>query len=347
MRVPVALACLALLVPLLAGCIQEEDPAFDGQAAHAFAAGLVTDPDGGPRYRIPGTAGHAQAAVWLHDAMQVPGWRVAWQNFTGAQYQQEDHGAVSGYSDCSDEQETAVAELTFHNLRASWDGPGDHRVLLAAHWDSKARADRSDDPDDRDAPLLGANDGASGVGVLLQFLREVADGRIAPPSDLEVVFFDGEDGFHDCHPLAGSIIYASSDLAAGQDRMLLLDMVGDADAWFIQEGASVQADPDLVEILWDHGRDRAASNFPPLPPGRSAHCNVLDDHIPFIERGLRAVDLIDFGRGLDADGSGACRFPPYWHTTDDTLDVLDADMMGRVGDIVAATLEDPRFRETL
>ena len=341
MRAPSALLVAALL---LAGCGSggEADPpvepvAFDGDAAYAFVAGLVTDAQGQPRFRVPGTDGHAQGAAWLWDAMHVDGWSPRWQNFTGADYIGLDKGSAGAYYDsagCTSEEKARLAGLAFHNLWAVHDEPGvDRLVLLGAHWESKRFANQDRDPALQDEPVLGANDGASGVGLLLQLMRHVAEHDVALPFDLGVAFFDGEDGFEDCHPLAGSLVFVDR-LAPGEvDRFLLLDMVGSPDARFIREGASQECDPHVVDLLHQHAPAAGlAANFP------GTRKSVSDDHIPFIEAGIPAVDLIDFGRTDTRFG-----FPPEWHTTHDTLAAIDAGMLGRVGDLVLAVLTDPAY----
>jgi Zn-dependent M28 family amino/carboxypeptidase len=336
----VRIAAVLILALLLAGCGSEPggpsntssstapDAGFDGVAALSFAADLVTAADGSPAFRVPGTPAHREAAERLHDAMQVSGWAFAWQNLTGAEYLALDKGEASFYADsasyCSPAEREHVADLTFSNLVATRTGPGDRTFALGAHWESKRNATQ----DDPSQPVLGANDGASGVGVLLQLMRELAG--VDLPYTVQIVFFDGEDGFEDCHPLAGSLGFVDQLDDGAVDRMLLLDMVGDPNARFIRESHSVACDPNLVDLL--HARAAAhglAENF----PGTTR--NVQDDHVPFTEAGIPAVDLIDFGRG----------FPPYWHTTHDTLENLDSGMLGRVGGLVLDVMQDPGFSE--
>jgi Zn-dependent M28 family amino/carboxypeptidase len=147
---------------------------------------------------------------------------------------------------------------------------------------------------------------------------------------VEVVLFDGEDGFEDCHPLAGSLWYVGELGQADMEgmRMLLLDMVGDPDARFLREGHGHDCDPGLEDLLFAKAeRNGLADNFV------DATTTVLDDHVAFTQKGIPAVDLIDYGRG----------FPPYWHTTHDTMENLDAGMLGRVGALVLDVMQDPAF----
>ncbi|MHB1262081.1 MAG: M28 family peptidase [Thermoplasmatota archaeon] len=338
-------AALVLLAVLVAGCgsgpgaaptsssTSSSGPApFDGQAALAFTADLVTAADGSPAFRVPGTPAHREAAERLRESMRHDGWTFAWQNFTGAEYAALEKGEVRGYADspayCNAADEERLAGLGFSNLVATRPGPGDRTFVLGAHWESKAQATQDPDPAKKSEPVLGANDGAAGVGILVQLMREL-DG-VELPYTVQVVFFDGEDGFEDCHPLAGSLWFVDQLEPGEVDRMLLLDMVGDPDARFIRESHSEHCDPALVDLL--HAKAAAhglAENFP------GSQSTIQDDHVPFTQAHIPAVDLIDFGRG----------FPPYWHTTHDTLENLDAGMMGRVGGLVVDVMRDQGFSE--
>ncbi|MEK6975386.1 MAG: M28 family peptidase [Candidatus Thermoplasmatota archaeon] len=338
-------ALAAILVLLVAGCGTPKDDkvpaAMDGDAALALVSGLISDDAGAPRLRVPGTPGHAGAGDWLWGAMQVLGWVPHWQNFTGADYVALDKGGVAMYEDpayCSADEKARLASLAFSNLWAVRDEPtSDRLVLLGAHWESKRFANQDADAARRGDPVLGANDGASGVGLLLQLMRHIEENDVELPFDLGVVFFDGEDGFDDCHPLAGSLHFVSRLEPGEVDRFLLLDMVGDVEARFIVESASQKCDPALADLLQTKGTEGPlAANFP------GTLKSVSDDHVPFIEAGIPAVDLIDFGRSGDRTQS-LFGFPPYWHTTGDTLDKLDAGMLGHVGDVILAALMDPAF----
>ncbi|HLF17259.1 MAG TPA: M28 family peptidase [Candidatus Thermoplasmatota archaeon] len=332
---------VALLAAALAGCAQNgqgEPPfTFDGDGAFDAVRLLVEDPNGSPRFRVPGTAGHEDASRALWEAMRATGWEVRFQNFTGAMYQELGRGSFQDWNEdpahCGEEDRDELPGLRFSNLVATWPGREDRMLWLGAHWDSKEEADRDPDPGRRNEPVLGANDGASGVGVLLRLMQHVAEGDVEVPFGLGIVFFDGEDGFVDCHPLAGSLFFVSRLLAGEVGRFILLDMVGDADARFPRESHSVQGDPGLVDLLWRHAPAAGlAENFLDDERGVGG-----DDHFPFLEAGIPAVDIIDLGRERPESSTG---FPPYWHTTGDTLDKIDAGMLGRVGGLLVATLTD-------
>lgn len=332
---------LMALLFVLAGCSSPPEPPapmpagpdFDGEGAYAYVEGLVTE-DGAPRFRVPGTAGHASAADWLEQTMAMPGWAVTRDAFTGADYAALDRPSTSSWNDrCPEDDRDELDDLRFWNVWATWGPaePADAMVWLGAHWESKEEA--SQDQDTPDAPVLGANDGASGVGVLLQLMEHMSAGDVEVPFGVGVVFFDGEDGFEDCHPLAGSYVFTDRMAPGLVDRFLLLDMVGDPDARFVRESNSLASDQDLVDLLWQHGSTYAPEAF------TDRERAVTDDHLPFIEAGVRAVDIIDAGR--------PSFFPPYWHTTDDTMENISPDMLGAVGNTLWATLTDPTFAEAL
>lgn len=311
----VVLATLAI-----AGCASPAGEAevtydFTGFAAYDYAEGLVTSADGTPRYRHPGSPGHDEGVQWLLQAANAPNWTVHAQTFTGADFQAldpEDASLTHWSTSCTQEDANQVPGFKFTNVVMTYDHPEvDDEVLLGAHWESKE--DASDG-----GHVLGANDGASGVGVLLALAQ-----TWKPPGDITIVFFDGEDGFEDCHPLAGSLYYART-MTNAPGAMILLDMVGDPNAAFPLEENSMESAPELQAMLWARGQDTLPEHF------TSVEKSVYDDHIPFIQEGVPSVDLIDF-----ADG-----FPPYWHTSRDTMDNLDRQFMNQIQGIVSATVED-------
>jgi hypothetical protein len=356
---PVAVLALAFV---LAGCgsgggtggpsssssSSSEPRGFDGQAALDFVQGLAVNEDGTPRYRIPGTVGQDMGAAYLWEQTDRPGWGRAWQNFTGADYLALDLSSVAGYvtpSDandppgggrprgCTPAEHDALPALPFHNLfavrrSAQPDAP---LLLLGAHWDSQMHADYDPDPAKRNLPDPGANDGASGVGVLLQLMRDLDDQHPDLPFSVGLFFIDGEDGFFDCYPLAGSL-YFTQNRAGGVEvaAFILLDMVGDPEAKFPREGYSRGSAPDLQDLLWRHGQAiDGGEHF------IDKVTSIQDDHLPFARAGIPAVDIIDAGR--------VGTFPPQWDTTGDTVDKLDAAMLGLVGDVLLDTLSDPEL----
>ncbi|HUR61719.1 MAG TPA: M28 family peptidase [Candidatus Thermoplasmatota archaeon] len=331
------MAGLVLLAALLAGCGNPQHPpvpGLDGEAALRFVKEFATYPDGAPRFRMPGTVGQQEGAAVLWNATAVPGWERTWQNFTGEDYLRLDRTVVAGYTPgpgvhrayCSEGDERRVPGLRFANLLAVHPGPrGAPMVLLAAHWDSQMNSNYDPDASKRHLPDPGANDGASGVGLLLQLMRQIPAGL---PVSVGILFVDGEDGFYNCYPDAGSLYFAQHP-AASASAFILLDMVGDPGALYPKETNSVRSAASLVELVWRHGQSTAygAAHF----VNRSA--DISDDHLAFIQAGIPAIDIVDAGRPTT--------FPPQWDTTMDTVDKLDAAMLGLVGDTLLATLRDP------
>jgi len=190
-------------------------------------------------------------------------------------------------------------------------------ILLGAHFDTRRQADQ--DSTDALAPVLGANDGASGVAVLLELARVLDLERVQ--SRVVLAFFDAEDNgrLDGWDWIVGSRLFASS-----MDQLpvyvIIVDMVGDEDQQLYYESNS---DPALRAALWQTAADLGFSDqF--IPEERHS---LLDDHTAFIERGIPAVDIIDFDY-------------PYWHTTEDTLDKVSAASLMRVGRVLEKFLEE-------
>lgn len=300
-------------------------PGFDGEAALAWVEEIVYH-DGELRPRVPSLEGHTCTSRHLAEALAVDGWTVTRDSFPASQYIDLPKGSASSWareSWCGAEEYAELQDFTFHNLIAVKPGDDSRTLLLGAHWDAKE--DASDG-----GIVPAANDGASGMGVLLELQRVLAD--IELPYTVAIAFFDGEDGFNDCHPLAGSIHFAAT-MQIRVDRLILLDMVGDIDARFPREQHSRNSDPALQDLVWskapDHGLDEQFTD---------TIKSVVDDHRPFIDAGIPSIDIIDY----DRPSTG---FPPYWHTSQDTPDKLSADMMGRMGELLLDVMQDRAFVE--
>jgi Zn-dependent M28 family amino/carboxypeptidase len=198
------------------------------------------------------------------------------------------------------------------------EGGPDHGewVLLGTHYDTRPRADR--DEENPDLPVPGANDGASGVAVLLEIAHVVNPQSLRQP--VRLVFFDAEDsgGIEGWDWIVGSNYYANQ-LEDYPSAVIVVDMVGDADLQLYYEQNS---DPVLGQEIWEIA---AQENFPAFV----AHpkYSIIDDHIPFRRLGIPAVDVIDFDY-------------PYWHTADDTLDKLSPESLAQVGHTLQRWLEN-------
>ncbi len=272
-------------------------PAFDGDRALALAARQVAF---GPR--IPGTPAHDSTRAWIVAELRARGARVA-ELPVSVPHPREPGRTIDGT-----------------NIFASFDTTASRRVLLAAHWDTRAIADNDPDPAKRALPVPGANDGASGVAVLLEMARLLAESPA--PVGVDLVFFDledmGEPGFGEdsaAVPYAiGSEAFASQNPTYRPAYGILLDMVGDRDLRIPKEGYSMQAAPEIVAMVWSAAERVGATAFAP-----ETGAPIYDDHIAFLQRGIPMIDLIQ------------TPFPDTWHTTADTMDRLSAESLAQVG----------------
>jgi glutaminyl-peptide cyclotransferase len=202
-------------------------------------------------------------------------------------------------------------------------GAGEPLRIFAAHYDTRLLADQ--DATSPDQPVPGANDGASGVAVLLELAFALDWDTIS--GEVWFVFFDAEDNgrIAEWEWIVGSRHFADQ-LTATPQYLVLLDMIGDADQQLYYEGNS---DPVLSEQIWSLAAELGYSDYF-IPTYRHY---MIDDHIPFVERGIPAVDIIDFDY-------------PYWHTTADTIDKLDAASLERVGHVLEVFLESGGLRRS-
>ncbi|UCF41917.1 MAG: M28 family peptidase [Gemmatimonadota bacterium] len=271
---------------------------FDGEAALGY---VETQLAFGPR--VPNTEGHRQTGDWILEQLRLRADSVEVQEFT--------HVTVDGDT------------LHLRNFIGRFRPEVSERILYLAHWDTRPRADRDANLGRQRLPVPGANDGASGVAVLLG----VADVLERRPSDfgVDLLFVDGED-YGDfaqgADVLLGSRHYAASvDAGAFPLYAVVWDMVGDRDLEIYQEGNSVTRAPEVVDRVWSRARDLGYSRvFRP-----SVGYTMTDDHVPLLEVGIRAIDVIDFDY-------------PHWHTADDTLDKVSAASLQVVGDVAVALL---------
>lgn len=198
----------------------------------------------------------------------------------------------------------------------------DRRILVAAHYDCRPRADNAADTTRRDEPIAGANDGASGVAVLMHLAELMAT---SPPSiGVDLIFFDGEDygpsGRLDQY-LLGSAYFAAHNQQAYQFG-LLMDMIGDADLRIYRETFSNLHAREVNDMIWDAAARLSVGVFID-----SVKQEILDDHLPLIAAGIPTVDIIDFEY-------------PHWHTHQDTPDKCSAASLEAVGKVVLEVIYD-------
>lgn len=279
-------------------------PSFSGARAFELLERQVAF---GPR--VPGSDAHDACLAYFvsfFDSLGIP--------------TQEQYFTLRGY-------DNEKLELT--NVIASLQPENPSRVLLCAHWDSRPWADAENDPDRALKAVPGANDGASGVAVLLH-LAEVLREHPAPVG-VDIILFDGEDYGREGDEsmfLIGSRYYAAT--YEGKARTLfgvLLDLVGDRDARFPQEEFSRQYAGDILKMVWDAAATLGLSRFT-----QEEHSPILDDHVPLnTVAGIKTVDIIDASL-VGHDTSSPRR--QYWHTTRDLPDQCAPQPLQDVGTLL-------------
>lgn len=296
---------VVLILVVLAGCGQTAPPpAFDGEAALEY---IRTQLAFGPR--IPGTEGHRRTGDWLDSLLRLRADTVVVQSW--------DHETKSGTT------------IPLRNFIARFNPSAEARILLLAHWDTRPHADAADG-DEADLPVPGANDGASGVALLLGIADQLK--AMPPPAvGVDLLFVDGEDygSFGDQawqDVLIGSQYYAANPLPGPRPEFaILFDMVGDAELEIFQEGNSLTGAPGVVARVWDAA---AGLGYGHIFVKRSRH-TLSDDHIPLQRIGIAAIDVIDFDYGPNNS---------YWHTPLDTEDKVSARSLEVVGRVAMAVI---------
>lgn len=293
-----AVLIIILLFAVLFSC-GKEAPFFDGSQAFEY---LTAQTDFGPRN--PGSEGAAKCLSYLHDELSKYADRIIKQPFT-----------------FTDENTDSTYNMT--NIIASFNlSPANgKRILLMAHWDTRPRADKDPDPEKRGTPIIGANDGASGVAVLLQAARMFKENP--PPVGVDILLLDGEDygesGNLDYYCL-GAKHFVNNIGGYKPVYAILLDMVGDKDLRFPMEGNSLQYARSVTERIWNVADEFGLSAFVKEPGA-----TIYDDHVVFNRAGIPAVDIIDFDY-------------PYWHTVSDTPDKCSAESLAQAGAIIIAMI---------
>ena len=275
-----------------AGCATR----IDADGARALAR-VVRQVEAGPR--IPGEPGHRVIGEWIVSECERLGGRIERQCYVDS---------------------TLGRPLELCNLIARFGPSGSRRVALLAHWDSRPMSDQDPDPRHRREAVPGANDGASGVAVLLEVAELMH--RSAPPIGVDLVFVDGEDQGRDSVPqefCLGARHYAAflPHDASRPVAAFVFDMVGDRDLGIWPEVQSSERAANLVQIVLQGAHATGARGFHDAP-----RYSLTDDHIPLLQAGLPAVDIIDFDY-------------PAWHTHLDLPDQVSAASLAEVARVAA------------
>jgi len=197
------------------------------------------------------------------------------------------------------------------------------QLLIGAHWDTRPWADEDPDPEKRNDPIIGANDGASGVAVVLELARIL--NASPPPIGITLVLFDGEDMGRSGIPKSyaqGSLAFAKDLPIEKPDEAIILDMIGDAELHIPIERFSYQQNRKLVKKLWGLAKELSLDAF----ESRIVH-TIYDDHVPlWAEAKIPAIDIIDFNYPNS--------YANYWHTTQDLPENCSAESLGQVGTLL-------------
>lgn len=283
-------------------------PAFDADAAFDHIAKQVSY---GPR--VPGTDAHAATGAWLVETLTATGARVYEQDFIATTYDGK--------------------KLPSKNIIAAINPAATQRVLLCAHWDTRHIADYDPDASRQDEPILGADDGGSGVGVLLEVARLLmADSTFT--MGVDIVLFDAEDhgapssynGAYDSWCL-GSQHWSKNPHVPGYRANfgILLDMVGSKSPRFTKEGTSMRYAPDVMNKVWDVAASMGYGAF--FDPTETSP--ITDDHLYVnANLGIPTIDIINRDLGTPTN------FGAHWHTHNDNLDIIGKGTLKAVGQVV-------------
>ena len=279
-------------------------PVFDADSAFVFIEKQLSF-----GFRVPGTSGHGACAKWILAKMK------SYSSHTLIQM-----GSVKAHDGKT---------LPIHNIIGIFNPENPDRILLSAHWDTRPWADNDPNPDNHKTPVTGANDGASGVAVLLELARNFS--LKAPGIGIDLILWDTEDyglsqsDQEDTYCLGSQFWAKSPHKADYKARFSInLDMVGANGAQFTQEGYSMQKASHIVQKVWNVARQLGYSGYFLDMPGAP----VIDDHFYVGEiTGIPSIDIIDRSPGTH-------EFPAHWHTVKDDISVISRQTLKAVGQTV-------------
>lgn len=284
--------------------VAEENPApaFDADSAFAY---VKAQTDFGPR--VPNTEAHRRAGDWLEGELKRHGASVVTQPMQLK--------AFDGTT------------LQARNIMGQYNPQASDRLLLMAHWDTRPWADNDPDKANHAKAPDGANDGASGVGVLLEVARALAQQN--PGRGVDILFLDAEDwGTHadDASWALGAEYFVNNPIVPGYRpaQAILVDMVGGRGSLFYREGQSQYGAPALNDAVWAVAASSGFGNMFVNQVGGA----VTDDHVKFLQAGIPAIDIIAY------DPTSGTGFPPTWHTMGDNLQNIDPQVLGTVGQVL-------------
>ncbi|MCH5239642.1 MAG: M28 family peptidase [Muribaculaceae bacterium] len=277
---------------------------FNADSAYNYLARQVAF---GPR--VPNSDEHKLTGDWL----------VAELNRHGGQVSQQ-KAILKAFDGTNLNARNIFARFPSKNPEKGKEAP----ILLLAHWDSRPWADKDPDPDKRNLPVDGANDGASGVAILLEIARQLSLNPV--DKNIDILFVDaedwGEDGDEDSWAL-GTKYFVENPPIKGYSpyAAILLDMVGGQGATFCREYFSERSAPHLAEAIWQTASKLGYGSFFLNRMGGA----ILDDHVQLIKAGIPAIDIIEYHSNDDTG------FNDRWHTTSDNLEGISKETLQAVG----------------
>lgn len=285
-------------------------PSFNRDSAFAFVEKQLSF---GPR--VPGTEAHKACRQWLVDQLRAYGAEVIEQAFNAKIYTGQTLPAV--------------------NIIGQFNPQAGKRILLAAHWDSRFRADSPLSKERRDEPILGADDGASGVAVLLEVARQLQAHPIS--IGVDIIFFDAEDQGESDNENPNSWALGAQHWARNLHRGgykpkygILLDMVGSKPARFAREAYSTYYAGFVVDKVWKLAQSMSYGNYFVDEEGSS----VTDDH--YFVNTIAGIPMIDI---INQPGTNReTIFVDHWHTHNDNLNAIDPLTLRAVGQVMLAVV---------
>jgi len=298
MRIQIKIILTISTISVLSSC-NNAVPNFDKGNAFRY---LVEQCEFGPRN--PGSNGYKQCLDYLQKTL-------------------------SGFADTILLQPFVLDDLVneksydLTNIIARFKVGDPQQLLIGAHWDTRPWADEDPDTEKRNDPIIGANDGASGVAVILELARIL--NASPPPIGITLVLFDGEDMGRSGTPKSyaqGSLAFAKDLPIEKPDEAIILDMIGDAELHIPIERYSYQQNRQLVKKLWGLAKVLSLDAFE-----SRIEYSIYDDHVPlWAEAKIPAVDIIDFNYPNS--------YTNYWHTTQDLPEHCSAESLGQVGTLL-------------
>jgi hypothetical protein len=288
-------------------------PLFDADSAYHF---VKMQTDFGPR--VPNTEAHKNCEQFLQKQLEKYCDKVFVQSFVTTTYD--------------------GTKINCKNLIGAFHPENPKRILLASHWDSRPFADSDPNPANRDKPIGGANDGASGVGVLLEIARQLKEKN--PEVGIDIIFFDAEDwGTRNSQNESGDWWCLGSQHWAKNLHIvnykanfgILLDMVGASNAKFLQEAHSTFFASSIVTKTWGIAYRLGYKNY----FINTASNPITDDHL-YVNR-IAKIPMINI---IHQDNSTNTGFPSTWHTLQDNISNIDKHTLYVVGTTVLAVINE-------